>query len=75
VTKPHSPVLLPDPFALSISLPPVMHHPGLEPHTGSRSRACECGHAQYAPYGEGFVPNWHWCPESEPRRFVYWKKS
>lgn len=75
MTKIRKPVPLPDPYTVSISLPAVMHHPGPTPHTGTRSRACECGHAQYAAYGEGFVPNGHWCPLADPRRFVYWKMS
>jgi hypothetical protein len=75
VWRPDAPIPLPEPFTLDISLPSVVHHPGNEPGTGERSRACECGFAQYAPYGEGFVPAWHWCPDSAPRRFVYWKKS
>jgi hypothetical protein len=68
-------VPMPDAFTVTIGLPPVMHHPGAEPHTGFRLRACDCGHWQAANYGVTLQPNWHWCVVDDVRRFVYWKRS
>jgi hypothetical protein len=64
-------VLMPDPFELSISRPSVMHHPGY-----GRTRACSCGHYQFAQYGITMPPDTHICTtEDGTRRIVHWKRT
>lgn len=70
MTKVREPVPLPEPFVLSISCPPVMHHETY------RSRACDCGYWQAAVYGVTLPADTHTCiTEDGTRRIVHWKRT